>query len=122
MRVNLYLGVRGVPDTLVEPVSTGLETDDRGIMVFTMPVGDPVTEALGTTDLKAFNPEGRIPVLLLPDGRKMTQSGPIIDFIEDHMEDDRGALLPEIRGPGPTPSGSCGSSPPIPSLIRTFPL
>jgi maleylacetoacetate isomerase len=86
-----------VPDTLVEPVSTGLETDDRGIMVFTMPVGDPVTEALGTTDLKAFNPEGRIPVLLLPDGRKMTQSGPIIDFIEDHMEDGLGPLLPDDR-------------------------
>jgi maleylacetoacetate isomerase len=80
---------------MVELVSTGLETDHRGIMVFTMPAGDPVTEALGTTDLKAFNPEGRIPVLLLPDGRKMTQSGPIIDFIEDHMDDGRGPLLPD---------------------------
>jgi maleylacetoacetate isomerase len=85
MRVTLYISARGVPASLVELVSTGLETDERGIMVFTMPKGDPVTELLGTTDLKAFNPEGRIPVLLLPDGRKMTQSGPIIDFIEDHM-------------------------------------
>jgi maleylacetoacetate isomerase len=95
MRVKLYISARGVPATLVAPVSTGLETDHRGIMVFTMPKGDPVTEALGTTDLKAFNPEGRIPVLLLPDGRKMTQSGPIIDFIEDHMADGAGPLLPD---------------------------
>jgi maleylacetoacetate isomerase len=95
MRVKLYISTRGVPTSLVELVSTGLETDHRGIMVFTMPEGDPVTEALGTTDLKAFNPEGRIPVLLLPDGRKMTQSGPIIDFIEDHIDDGQGPLLPD---------------------------
>lgn len=95
MRVKLYISARGVPESLVELVSTGLETDRRGIMVFTLPKGDSVTEALGTTDLKAFNPEGRIPVLLLPDGRKMTQSGPIIDFIEDHMTDAAGPLLPD---------------------------
>lgn len=95
MRVRLYIGCRGVPSDLVELVSTGLETDHRGIMVFTMPTGDPVTEALGTTDLNAFNPEGRIPVLLLPDGRRMTQSGPIIDFIEDHMQDGGRPLLPD---------------------------
>ena len=40
------------------------------------------TEKLGTTDLTAFNPEGRVPILLLPDGRKMTQTGAIIDYLE----------------------------------------
>ena len=94
MRVTLYLSCRGVPENVVRLVSTGLETDHRGIMVFSMPKGDPVTEALGTTDLAAFNPEGRIPILLLPDGRKMTQSGPIIEFIEDQLNDGEAPILP----------------------------
>ncbi len=85
MRVTLYLACRGVPASMVELVSTGLETDHRGILVFTMPAGDVETEKVGTTDLTAFNPEGRVPVLLLPDGRKLTQSGPIVEFIEDCM-------------------------------------
>ena len=85
LRVILYLSCRDVPASMVELVSTGLETDHRGILVFTMPDGDPETEKLGTKDLKAFNPEGRVPILLLPDGRKMTQSGPIVDFIEDML-------------------------------------
>ena len=46
MRVKLYISARGVPTSLVELVSTVLETDHRGIMVFTMPEGAPVTEAL----------------------------------------------------------------------------
>lgn len=96
LRVTLYLRCRGVPASRVELVSTGLETDHRGILVFTMPAGDPETERLGTRDLKAFNPEGRVPILLLPDGRKMTQSGPIVDFIEDTLAARNGRpLLPE---------------------------
>ncbi len=82
MRVTLYLACRKVPLQIVQLVSTGLKTDHRGIMVFTLPDGDAVTVELGTNDLTAFNPEGRIPILLLPDGRKMTQSGAIIDYIE----------------------------------------
>jgi len=92
MRVTLYLRCGGVPTSLVELVSTGLKTDHRGILVFTMPEGDPETEKLGTTDLTAFNPEGRIPVLLLADGRKMTQSGPIVEFIEDCLAEGTGML------------------------------
>lgn len=92
MRVTLYLRCADVPASLVELVSTGLATDHRGILVFTMPEGDPETEKLGTTDLTAFNPEGRIPILLLPDGRKMTQSGPIVDFIEDCLPNGTGML------------------------------
>ncbi len=97
MRVTLYLRCRGVPASMVELVSTGLETDHRGILVFTMPEGDPETEKIGTTDLTAFNPEGRVPILLLPDGRKMTQSGPIVDFIEDTLiaGGDGRSMLPD---------------------------
>lgn len=96
MRVTLYLRCRDVPSSLVSLVSTGLETDHRGILVFTMPEGDPETEKIGTTDLTAFNPEGRIPILLLPDGRKMTQSGPIIEFIDDHLpENEHGQMIPD---------------------------
>jgi glutathione S-transferase len=87
LRVTLFLACRHVPATDVELVSTGLETDHRGILVFTMPDGDPETVRLGTTNLTAFNPEGRIPILLLPDGRKLTQSGPIVEFIEDSLVD-----------------------------------
>ena len=87
IRVMLYMRCRGIPASLVDLVSTGFETDHRGIPVFTMPEGDPETQKLGTTDLTAFNPEGRIPVLLLPDGRKMTQSGPIVDYLEESIGD-----------------------------------
>jgi maleylacetoacetate isomerase len=94
MRVTLYLRCRGVPASQVELVSTGLATDHRGILVFTMPEGDAETEKVGTTNLTAFNPEGRIPVLLLADGRKLTQSGPIVDFIEETLVQEPG-MLPE---------------------------
>ena len=82
MRVTLYLRCRGIAPGTVDLVSTGLKTDHRGILVFTLPDNHPETLRLGTNDLTALNPEGRVPILLLPDGRKMTQSGPIIDLIE----------------------------------------
>ncbi len=93
MRVTLYLRCRGVSEDRVALVSTGLATDHRGILVFTMPVGDPETERLGTTDLTAFNAEGRIPVLLLADGRKLTQSGAIIDFVEAGLGPEHGPSI-----------------------------
>ena len=95
MRVTLYLSCRDVPEEIVSLVSTGVTTDHRGILVFTLPENDPDTSILGTTDLRVFNPEGRIPVLLLPDGRKMTQSGPIIDYIESQIDDVGSSLVPE---------------------------
>ena len=85
LRVMLYLAVRGIGADVVAEVHTGLETDDRGIMVFTMPEGDAETARLGSTDLTVFNPEGRIPVLLLADGRQLTQSAAILDFIEETL-------------------------------------
>ncbi len=94
MRVTLYLRCRGVPASQVELVSTGLATDHRGILVFTMPEGDAETEKVGTTNLTAFNPEGRIPILVLADGRKLTQSGPIVDFIEETLAVEP-SMLPE---------------------------
>jgi len=93
MRVTLYLRCRGIGEDRVELVSTGLAKDHRGIPLFTMPEGDPETERLGTTELTAFNPEGRVPVLLLSDGRIMTQTGPIIDFIEDGLADGFGTPM-----------------------------
>ena len=95
MRVTLYLRCRGIAPSTVELVSTGLKTDHRGILVFTLPDNHPETQRLGTDDLTALNPEGRVPILLLPGGRKMTQSGPIIDLIESTLgPDDDMALLP----------------------------
>ena len=95
MRVTLYLRCRSVAPGTVELVSTGLKTDHRGILVFTLPDNHPETQRLGTDDLTALNPEGRVPILLLPGGRKMTQSGPIIDLIESTLKpDDNMALLP----------------------------
>ena len=95
MRVTLYLSCREIPEEIVRLVSTGVTTDHRGILVFTLPEDDPDTSILGTNDLTAFNPEGRIPILLLPNGRKMTQSGPIIDFIESQIGNTGRRLLPE---------------------------
>ena len=95
MRVTLYLSCGDVPEEIVRLVSTGVTTDHRGILVFTLPENDPDTSILGTTDLRVFNPEGRIPVLLLPDGRKMTQSGPIMDYIESQSDDVGSSLVPE---------------------------
>ena len=95
LRVILYLRCRGVPSSLVQLTTTELTTDNRGILVFALPKDDPETRRLGTNDLLAFNPEGRVPILLLPDGRKMTQSGPIIDYIEDSLPVETGkAMLP----------------------------
>ena len=58
MRVTLYLGCRQVPTTVVELVSTGFETDHRGIPVFTMPEGDAGTEKLGTHRPHRVQPGG----------------------------------------------------------------
>ena len=93
MRVTLYLRCRGIAPGTVELVSTGLKTDHRGILVFTLPDNHPETQRLGTDDLTALNPEGRVPILLLPDGRKMTQSGPIIDLIESTLAPDGNMTL-----------------------------
>ena len=88
LRVKIFLAVARVPDDMVELVQMGMDTDADGIPVYTLPPGDPITDALGTTDLRALNPEGRIPVLMLPDGRKMTQSGAIIDYLRGLNGDD----------------------------------
>ncbi len=86
LRVMMYRALRGVPDDVVELVHTGLTSDERGILVYTLPEGDAITRELGTIDLKALNPEGRIPILLMADGRRMTQSGAIIDLIDAQLD------------------------------------
>ena len=57
MRVTLYLRCRGIAPGTVDLVSTGLKTDHRGILVFTLPDNHPETLRLGTNDLTALNPE-----------------------------------------------------------------
>ncbi|MEM7251661.1 MAG: hypothetical protein AAF493_09585 [Pseudomonadota bacterium] len=86
MRVMLYLALRGVPAHVVRQVHTGLETDHRGIMVFTLPRSEPEFDRLGTSDLSALNREGRIPILLFADGRMLTQSGAMTDFFEETLD------------------------------------
>ena len=96
LRVILYMRCRGIPEGLVQLTKTGFETDSRGIPAFTMPEGDPETKKLGTTDLLAFSPEGRIPILLRADGQKMTQSGPIMEYLNDSLQKGVGhSMLPE---------------------------
>ena len=96
LRVTIFLACRGVPADIVELVSTGFKTDHRGIPVFTMPENHTETERIGTDDLTAFNPEGRVPILLAQDGRIMTQSGPIIDYLESILPAGLGQpLLPD---------------------------
>ena len=93
LRVTIYLSCCGISEDEVALTSTGLATDHRGILVFTMPDGDPETLKAGTTDLTAFNPEGRVPILLLNDGRKLTQTGPIIEYLEAVLPGGKGAAL-----------------------------
>ena len=45
LRVTIFMSLAGVPRDLVEMVQTGLKMDHRGIPVYTLPDGDPVTEA-----------------------------------------------------------------------------
>ena len=66
MRVTLYLSCRDVPEEIVRLVSTGVTTDHRGILVFTLPENDPDTSILGTTDLRAFNPVGTYTCIITP--------------------------------------------------------
>ena len=119
---SLPSAARGVPSSVVELVSTGFETDHRGIPVFTMPPGDPETRRFGTTDLTAFNPEGRVPVLVLPDGRRMTQSGPIMDYLDEVIGADFGRpMMPEDPWRQAEVRASRGLSPRTSSRIRTSP-
>ncbi len=94
LRVTIYLNYRQVPESIVELVSTGLRIDDRGIPKYTMPENDPETINLGSDELSKFNPEGRVPILLLSDGKKMTQSGAIIEYLEDRLLNADRSLKP----------------------------
>ena len=96
LRVTIYLNYRQVPESIIELVSTGLRIDERGIPKYTMPENDPETINLGSDELSKFNPEGRVPILLLSDGKKMTQSGAIIEYIEDRLLNVDRSLKPII--------------------------
>lgn len=69
-------------------------TESSSSSLFSLPEGDPEAKRLGTTDYYAFNPEGRVPVLLTDDGRQLTQSSAIVGYLDSQS---RGPvhLLPE---------------------------
>ena len=81
LRVLIFLSCRGVPENKVKLIETGIDFDNRGIPIWTIPSDDEQYKKLKTNDYKALNPEGRVPLLLLEDGKKMTQTGAIIDLI-----------------------------------------
>ena len=87
LRVLLFLKCRQVPESRLKLVSTGIKFDQRGIPVWTIPEKDEEAVKLKTTDYSSLNPEGRVPLLLLNDGKKMTQTGAIITLIDDFLGD-----------------------------------
>ncbi|MGQ0586675.1 MAG: glutathione S-transferase family protein [Gammaproteobacteria bacterium] len=48
--------------------------------------------------IRKFNPLGRVPVLVLDDGEVLTDSGAILDYLDDRVGADR-ALLPVTGAP-----------------------
>ena len=87
LRVLIFLSCRGVSRNKVKLVETGIDFDSRGIPIWTIPSDDEEFSKLKTNDYKALNPEGRVPILLMEDGKKMTQTGAIIDLIDDLLEE-----------------------------------
>ena len=51
-------------------------------------------DRVGATSGTLFRNVMSLPLTCVRDGRKMTQSGPIIDFIEDLLDDKNNPLLP----------------------------
>ncbi len=86
LRVLLFLKCREVPEAKLKLVSTGIKFDHRGIPVWTIPEQDEEALKLKTTNFSSLNPEGRVPLLLLNNGKKMTQTGAIITLIDDLLE------------------------------------
>jgi glutathione S-transferase len=93
LRVLIFLTCRGVPESKSKLVSTGIRFDKRGIPVWTIPESDKEAKVLKTNDYKELNPEGRVPLLILKDGRKMTQTGAIIEFIDNSLEEHAGTII-----------------------------
>ena len=94
LRVLIFLSCRGISKNKVKLVETGIDFDSRGIPIWTIPRDDEEFRKLKTNDYKALNPEGRVPLLLLEDGKKMTQTGAIIDLIDDLL-DEPSPLVPD---------------------------
>ena len=94
LRVLIFLSCRGISKNRVKLVETGIDFDSRGIPIWTIPRDDEEFRKLKTNDYKALNPEGRVPLLLLEDGKKMTQTGAIIDLIDDLL-DEPSPLVPD---------------------------
>eukprot|EP00658_Telonema_sp_P-2_P036102 TRINITY_DN26171_c0_g1_i1.p1 TRINITY_DN26171_c0_g1~~TRINITY_DN26171_c0_g1_i1.p1 ORF type:complete len:272 (-),score=73.88 TRINITY_DN26171_c0_g1_i1:328-1143(-) len=79
LRVLLFVMCKRIRPS-VELVAVGARLVDK-VVLWTLPKDDPHTARLGTRDFKALSPEGRVPLLLLPDQRMLSQSEAIIHFL-----------------------------------------
>ena len=57
LRVLIFLSCRGIPENKVKLIETGIDFDNRGIPVWTIPSNDEQYNKLKTSDYKALNPE-----------------------------------------------------------------
>jgi len=82
LRVVLFIKLAGVRNVTLVKVEIGdvRQLTAKGGSQWRLPKNDPEAVRLGSLDYRAFNPEGRVPVLLV-DGRQLTQSGAIISFL-----------------------------------------
>eukprot|EP00937_MAST-01D_sp_MAST-1D-sp2_P001067 g1067.t1 len=84
LRVVLLVRYAQLDVTLVEveAVKGPLRIGVRSGAAFALPAHDEEARRLGTTDYRAFNAEGRVPVLLVGD-KQLTQSGAILQYLMD---------------------------------------
>jgi glutathione S-transferase len=90
LRVMMAARLRGLNMRVVE---VGMKRDEKGIPKWLLPDGSPEANRLGTREWEAFNPEGRVPVLMI-DGNMMTQTGAIIEYLEEVDPSALPSLLP----------------------------
>ena len=55
LRVLIFLSCRGIPDNKVKLIETGIDFDNRGIPIWTIPSNDEQYNKLKTNDYKALN-------------------------------------------------------------------
>ena len=62
LRVLIFFSCRGIAENKVKLIETGIDFDNRGIPIWTIPSNDAQYNKLKTSDYKALNPEGRVPL------------------------------------------------------------
>jgi glutathione S-transferase len=76
----------------IETVEVAMRSDEKGIPHWVLPADSPEAKRLGTREWAAFNPEARVPVLMIGN-TMMTQTGAIIEYLEE-VETSAPPLLP----------------------------